>query len=181
MSVISVILVGIALAMDALGVTLCIGVQKGVKRSTKYSYILSFGFFQFLLIFIGGIIGSIVNRFINIPTFVGGIIVFIIGAIMIYDAIKKEEECILLKKGMNIFLGISVSIDALVIGITMMNNIQLIVLLLYSILVGLITFNICYIGILLCKCIRKIEFVERYANYFGGIILIIMAIKMIFF
>lgn len=181
MSVISVILVGIALSMDALGVTLSIGVQRGVKRRAKYSYILSFGFFQFLLIFIGGILGGIVNRFVSIPTSVGGIVVFIVGAIMIYDAIKKEEECILLKKGMNIFLGISVSIDALVIGITMMNDMQFIVLLLYSILVGLITFNICYIGMLVCKYIRKIDFVERYANYFGGIILMLMAIKMIFF
>ena len=51
MSVISVILVGIALSMDALGVTLSIGVQRGVKRRAKYSYILSFGFFSFINIY----------------------------------------------------------------------------------------------------------------------------------
>ncbi|MGL4571154.1 MAG: manganese efflux pump MntP family protein [Clostridium sp.] len=181
MSVLSVIILGIALAMDALGVTLSIGVQKEIKNKDKYAYIFSFGFFQFLFIFIGGFLGSMLNTLIGIPTFVGGIVVFGVGGIMIFDAIKKEEESILLKKGMSIFLGISVSIDALVIGFTLMNTVSVLILFLYSIMVGLITFVICYTGIVICKYIRRIEFIEKYANYFGGTILIIMAIKMIFF
>ncbi len=181
MSIITVVLIGIALAMDALGVTLSIGVLPNIKRRTKYTYIFSFGFFQFIFIFLGGFIGKVFNNFITVPEALGGIIVGVIGIIMIVDALKEKEESVLLKKGMSIFLGISVSIDALVIGFTVMNSIPLIILFLNSVMVGLITFMICYIGFVVCDYIKRIDFVERYANFFGGIILIIMALKMIFF
>lgn len=181
MSIITVVLIGIALAMDALGVTLSIGVLPNIKKKIKYTYIFSFGFFQFLFIFLGGFIGKVFNNFITIPNAIGGIVVGVVGFVMILDALKQKEESILLKKGMSIFLGISVSIDALVIGFTMMNDISILVLLLYSIMVGLITIVICYIGFVVCDYIKRIDFVEKYASFFGGIILIIMALKMIFF
>lgn len=181
MSIITVVLIGIALAMDALGVTLSIGVLPDIKRRIKYTYIFSFGFFQFLFIFLGGFIGKVFNNFITVPESLGGIIVGVIGIIMIVDALKEKEESVLLKKGMSIFLGISVSIDALVIGFTVMNSISLLILFLNSVMVGLITFMICYIGFVVCDYIKRIDFVEKYANFFGGIILIIMALKMIFF
>lgn len=181
MSVILIILIGVALSMDALGVTFSIGVLPNVNNKSKYIYIFSFGFFQFALMFLGGFIGNLFNMLISIPESLGGMVIGVIGIIMIIDAINKKENSILLKKSMNVFLGISVSIDAFVIGFTLMSNINLLCLFVNSILVGLITFMICYIGIIVCDYIKKIYFVEKYANFFGGIILIIMSLKMIFF
>lgn len=181
MKIITLVLLGIALAMDALGVTLSIGVLPNIKRRVKFTYMISFGFFQFLFIFLGGFIGILFRNFISIPQSFGGIVVGVIGVIMIVDAFKQKEDSVLLKKGMSIFLGISVSIDALVIGFTLMNKISMLALFINSVLVGLITFIICYIGFIVSEYIKRLDFVEKYANFLGGIILIIMALKMIFF
>ena len=53
------IIIGIALAMDALGVTLSIGLNPRVRRDSKIKYIISFGFFQFLFFFLCGVFGYI--------------------------------------------------------------------------------------------------------------------------
>lgn len=37
-----------------------------------------------------------------------------------------------------------------------------------------------YFCIFLCRYIRKVEFISKYADFFGGVTLIIFAIKMIF-
>ena len=97
------------------------------------------------------------------------------------DTLNQKEDSVLLKKGMSIFLGISVSIDALVIGFTLMSKISMLALFINSVFVGLITFIICYIGFVVSDYIKKLDFIERYASFLGGIILIIMALKMIFF
>ena len=181
MKMITLVLVAIALAMDALGVTLSIGVLPNIKRRVKFTYMISFGFFQFFFIFLGGFIGIGFRNFISIPQWFGGIVVGVIGIIMIVDALKKKEDSVLLKKGMSIFLGISVSIDALVIGFTLMNKISILTLFINAVLVGLITFIICYIGFVVSDYIKKLDFIEKYSSFLGGIILIIMGIKMIFF
>ncbi|MBD7909909.1 manganese efflux pump MntP family protein [Clostridium cibarium] len=183
MEVVDVIIVSVALAMDAFGVTLGIGVNDKVKRLEKLLYIFSFGFFQFLLSFIGGISGYLFNNYlIPISSTIGGIVVGSVGILMIVDGLKNNDDSILTKKTMIIILGISVSIDALVIGFTIFNNIERIsVLFLYTILIGLITLLICTIGFSICRFIRKISFVKQYANLFGGLALILFSIKIIFF
>mgnify|MGYP000618114350 FL=1 len=45
------IIVGIALAMDAVGVTVSIGVNPKVIRRNKIAFIMSFAIFQFLFFF----------------------------------------------------------------------------------------------------------------------------------
>ena len=181
MKIVTLVLLAVALAMDALGVTLSIGVLPNIKRRVKFTYMISFGFFQFFFIFLGGFIGIVFRNFISIPQWLGGIVVEVIGIIMIVDTLKKKEDSVLLKKGMSIFLGISVSIDALVIGFTLMSKISMLTLFINAVLVGLITFIICYIGFVVSDYIKKLDFIEKYASFLGGIILIIMAIKMIFF
>ena len=45
------IIVGVALAMDAVGVSISIGVNSAIKRINKIGFIISFAFFQFLFFF----------------------------------------------------------------------------------------------------------------------------------
>lgn len=183
MSILHVIIIGIALAMDALGVTLSVGVNNSINKNQKIGYIISFGFFQFLLTLIGGIIGCYFNNnIIPISDTLGGIVIGIIGILMIIDGVKEKEESVLAKNSMIIIIGISVSIDAIVVGFTLFNKITLLLsLILNCILIGLITLLICTIGFYLCKFIKKIDFVSKYADFFGGIALIMFSIKMIFF
>jgi putative Mn2+ efflux pump MntP len=183
MSVLEVIIIGVALAMDAFGVTLGIGVNNKVKNVEKKMYILSFGFFQFFLAFIGGLLGYLFNNYIiPISSTIGGMVVGGIGVLMIVDGIKNSNDSILAKKAMIIILGISVSVDAMVIGFTVFNNIERVLsLLVYTILIGLITLLICTLGFFVCRYINRIKFVKKYANLFGGLSLILFSIKMIFF
>ena len=160
------IIVGVALAMDAVGVSISIGVNSAIKRINKIGFIISFAFFQFLFFFLGGIA------------------IAVVGILMIKDGFDNEEkdESLLLKKGIVLILGISVSIDAFVVGFTGFSYISNIIRVIGDCsIIGFITLVLCTFAFYLCRYIRKIEFVSKYADFFGGVTLIIFAIKMIFF
>ncbi|EJO5346268.1 manganese efflux pump [Clostridium botulinum] len=175
--------IALALSLDAFGVILCIGINKGITLKSSMIFIFSFGFFQFFLSFLGASMGVMFNKYIlPIPTTVGPIVIVIVGVLMILEGFKKKEECILVNKSMYFILGISVSIDALVIGFTTLSPIMNVgYLFMSSLFIGLITGIICSLGIILSKYIKKISIISRYADYIGGIILILFGFKMLFF
>ncbi|MBW6408628.1 manganese efflux pump MntP [Clostridium weizhouense] len=183
MNVSGAILIGTALAMDALGVTLGIGVNPLLKKINKIKFILSFTIFQFLFTYIGGILGYLFDTYVaTISSIAGGIIMGIIGLLMIIDGLKNEDSILLIKNSTCIILGISVSIDALVIGFTNFHHLGTNTLLfLYALLMGLIAMFICTIGFWACRYIKRIRFINRYANFLGGIFLILFGAKIIFF
>lgn len=183
MGVFEVVVVAFALAMDAFGVTISLGVNPVLKRENKIKFIISFAVFQFLFVLIGGLTGCCFDTYIaSIPTIIGGFAIVVVGTMMLIEGFKNKEddESVILKKGMYYILGISVSIDALVVGFTVFNNIHNNLLLtLDSILVGLITLLLCTLGFFLCRYARRVESVCKYADYLGGIILILFGLKMI--
>ena len=183
MDLFDVIIIAIALAMDAFGVTLGIGLNPILKREHKIKFVLSFAIFQFLLTYVGGCLGYLFDTYVtSIPNIAGGIIMGMVGLLMIMDGYKEKENTILIKNTTCVILGISVSIDALVIGFTAFHHVGgNIILGVYSILIGLITMFICSLGFFVCRYIKKVEFVTRYANFFGGFALIFFGLKMIFF
>lgn len=183
MSLRDVIIIALALAMDAFGVTLGIGLNPILKREHKIKFVLSFAIFQFLFTYIGGSLGYLFDTYVTcIPSIAGGIIMGIVGVLMIIDGFKEKENNILIKNSICIMLGISVSIDALVIGFTVFHCLGgSLILCVDSILIGLITMLISTIGFFTCKYIKKINFIARYANFLGGVALIFFALKMIFF
>jgi putative Mn2+ efflux pump MntP len=182
MEIFSVIIIGIAVAMDALGASLSIGINSFIKKRKKVEYLISFGFFQFSLFLLGGVLGNFCDTYIiPISETLGGVVIAIVGILMIIDGLKNNKESFLTKNSMVIILGISVSVDAMVVGFTAFYEIEsLIVLILYSILIGLITLLICSLGFYMCRYFRKINFPGKYSNLFGGLALIIFSIKMIF-
>lgn len=183
MNIYDVIIIGIALAMDAFGVTLGIGVNSILNKKHKIKFILSFAFFQFLFTYIGGTLGYLFDTYIaEISSIAGGIIISIVGILVIIDNFKEKENEILIKNSTCLILGISVSIDALVIGFTAFHEISdKLLLCIDSVLVGLITLFICTLGFIICKYIKKIKFITEYSNFLAGIILIFLGLKMIFF
>lgn len=183
MSFFSIIIVGIALAMDAFAISISIGINQSVRRKNKVCFIISFAFFQFVMSLIGGGIGYLFNNYVaSIPNLIGGIIIAVVGILMVKEGTEKKEECILTKVKMYLILGVSVSIDALVVGFTTLNNVGSVgTLILYTIVIGIITAILCSMAYLLCRIIKKVRFIANYADYIGGIILIVFGIKMMFF
>lgn len=181
----AVLLIPIALALDAFGISLSLGFSNKYRFKQLMMFCLSFGFFQFLFSFFGGIFGDLVNSYIlTIPKVFGGIVILIVGIMMFKEAFlnnKDEEE--LEKKLFNnlyITLGISVSIDALVVGFTAYNIYNFKLIFLNTLLVGIVTLLLCVFAVLLSMYLRKVKFIARYADFLGGIILILFGLKMIF-
>ena len=183
MNFLDVVLIGLALAMDAFGVSLGIGINPSVIRKQKLLYIISFSFFQFIFTFLGGYLGYFFNTYIvNVPEILGGIVIGIVGIFMIIEGTKERKESVLTKKSMIFILGISVSIDALVIGFTAFNSIKKISLLvLNSSIIGIITFIMCLVAFFICRYIKGVSYISKYADFFGGGALIFFSLKMLFF
>ncbi|MBU5485709.1 manganese efflux pump MntP family protein [Clostridium sp. MSJ-11] len=179
----SIFLIGLALSLDAFGVALCIGLNKNVNVRYKMLCSLSFSFFQFLFSFIGAYAGFLFNTYIaSMPQIIGGIVISIVGVLMIKEGMDNKDECALVKPGMWAILGISVSIDALVVGFTALNNISnKISMLNNTLIIGLITLVNTILAFFITKYLKRIELIGKYADYIGGIILVLFGIKMMFF
>jgi putative Mn2+ efflux pump MntP len=79
-------------------------------------------------------------------------------------------------------LGMSVSIDAMVVGFTAFHDINNIFLIFRNtIFIGFITLVMSLGAFFLARYLKKINAIGKYADYLGGIILIIFGLKMIFF
>jgi putative Mn2+ efflux pump MntP len=179
----SLFLIAIALSLDAFGVMLCIGLNKSLPLKNKFIFIFSFGFFQFLFSYIGAYSGLFFNSYIvSVPTIVGGIIITIVGGLMIKEGLEHDECKVFNDSKMYYILGISVSIDAAVIGFTIMNNITSNgTVFLQTLFIGIITLAMCTFSLLISKYLRTIDLIAKYADYLGGVILILFGLKMIFF
>ena len=181
MSLYFILSIAFALSLDAFGVALSIGLNKGLGYKKKMLFSISFGFFQFLFALIGALMGIIFNRFITcVPTVAGGMIVAVVGVLMINEGFNKKEENILLHPKMYVVLGVSVSIDAMVVGFTALNSLVFFELMIDCLIIGIISLIMTSIAFIISKYLKKIRLVSCYAEYIGGIILIIFGLKMIF-
>lgn len=181
MSLYFILPIAFALSLDAFGVALSIGLNKGLGYNKKILFSISFGFFQFLLALIGALIGFIFNKFITcVPNMIGGFIIVAVGLMMIIEGFNKKEQNILLKPKMYIVLGVSVSIDAMVVGFTVLNSLAFSQLMIYCLIIGTVSLGMTCIAFIISKYLRKIRLVSCYAEYIGGIILITFGLKMLF-
>jgi len=181
-SIYSLFIIALALALDAFGVALSLGLNSALKGKSKIMFCASFGFFQFALSFVGAYLGYLFNTYILIiPKLIGGIVIIIVGILMLKEGMEKSNNKILLDKKMYFILGISVSIDAAVVGFTALNNLKSVqVLLLTTLFIGVVTTIICAFAFIMSSYLRKINLFSKYADYLAGIILILFGLKMIF-
>lgn len=175
MDILLVVIIGIALSMDAFAVSITFGLCNQIKN-TKDSIKVgaTFGIFQGVMPLIGFLVSYLVLDYItHYSGYIAFIILAIVGANMIREGAKKENklECISIKK--LFILGFATSIDALVTGfsLSLMNiNIYLAV-----IIIGFVTFFVCFLGTKIGKLV-SIKF-KHISEILGGIVLILIGIK----
>ena len=179
MGLLSIIVIAIGLAMDAFAVSVCKGLS--MKRmSWRKGLIIGgyFGFFQALMPVVGYFLGvGFQDKVEGIDHWIAFILLSVIGINMIKDVFSKEEDCkndsVDFKE--MIVLAIATSIDALAVGITMafleVNIISAVLL------IGIITFVISVIGVKIGNIFG--DKYEKKAELAGGIILILMGIKIL--
>ncbi len=182
MITINIYLIALALALDAFGVSM--GIACGTKTSAedRIKIIFSFGFFQFLFAFSGSLLGHFINQnFFKISDFLSGSVILILGILFFYEGFKGDEECIY--KNLTLItisiLGISVSIDALGAGFSLFYDLTAVVMLQKSLIIGIVASAMTAAAFKLIEYVKHILLIEKYADFIGGAILIIMGLNMI--
>ena len=181
MELISILLIGVGLAMDAFAVAVCKGLSmKKLEWKKAIIIALYFGAFQALMPVIGYFLGTAFEDLvIKIDHWIAFILLGIIGINMIKEAFENDCENANDKVDFKtmIVLAIATSIDALAVGISLsvLNvNIYLSIL-----LIGVITFILSIFGVKIGNIFG--DKYERKAEIVGGIILILMGLKILIF
>lgn len=174
----SIILIALSLSMDAFAVAIANGTL--IKQNKlKKAFILAFyfGLFQMAMPIIGWILGEYIKGFFDMfKNWVAFCILLGIGSKMIYESKKMKGAA---KNNLDFYtilmLAIATSIDALAVGISFscLNTSFLFA----SIIIGIITFIMSYIGVLIGnKCGHVFE---DKIEMTGGIILIALGVKLL--
>ena len=177
-----IILISISLAMDAFAVSIGKGLSTH-KNTLKIAITcgLWFGAFQALMPLVGYALGSAVSGIIiQYSGIVALVLLALVGANMIREAAfsdDEEEVSSSLDVKEMFMLAIATSIDALVVGVSYVAIGANIVM--ASIIIGIITFVFCFFGAFLGNKIGTAF--EKPAAIAGGVVLILIGIKICFF
>lgn len=176
------IVLGIGLAMDAFSVSLANGLNEPFMKKHKMCGIAGvFATFQFVMPMIGWFCVSTIAQYFEIfQKFIPWIALALLGYIginMLYEGIKNkdsEEEKPAVGVKALFIQGIATSIDALSVGFTI-SNYSLANALLSALLIGIVTFAICFIGLIIGK--KAGTKLAGKSEILGGIILIFIGLK----
>ena len=179
MGILEMFLIAIGLAMDAFAVSVCKGLSLKQMDWRKAIIVgLYFGIFQALMPAIGYFLGATFENLVTqIDHWIAFVLLGIIGINMLREAFdnEKEEANDRVDFKTMLVLAIATSIDALAIGITF--AFLKVNVLLATLLIGIITFGLSVIGV---KIGNKFgNKYERKAETIGGIILILMGLKIL--
>mgnify|MGYP005622986841 CR=1 FL=1 len=175
--------IALALAMDVFAVSTGVCLSQGGltgRRTFRMAYF--FGLFQFMMTVLGWAAGNSV--LVNIQKYdhwVAFLLLFFIGAKMIYESLKESELKQASKEDPTrgfplLILSFATSIDALAVGLSFaLLSVSVIPA---SLMIGLVAFLMSLVGVKLAPFLGKIA--GKWAELSGGLILIAIGIKILF-
>ncbi len=189
MSIVEVVILGVALSMDAFAVTvsnvLC---YRGSSRARLLMPPIAFGLFQGLMpllgFFLGGLVGTIIEQYSGIVTFV---VLGFIGANMIKEGItdlrrarkasQEGKECppsvAVLTFKVVLVQALATSIDAFAVGVSLRAvNVEIMPAIT---VIALTTFLCCLVALFIGR--RFGSLLGERAQVAGGIVLAIIALR----
>jgi putative Mn2+ efflux pump MntP len=184
MSLFELLMVSLALSLDAFAVALSCGMRLPADRLRKFLKIaLAFGIFQAAM----PLLGSLLSKYLlarYIARFSGLVSFLVFGALAVktfYDFFKGHEEgkvaaCLCLGYRCLLSLAVATSIDAFLIGSVL--GLKAISLPVAVAWIGAVTFVNSLIGCLLGN--RAVSFLTRYAHLLAGVILAALAVRALF-
>lgn len=187
MSFAELFLVGVGLAMDAFAVSICKGLNmKKLDMRQTFFIALFFGGFQAIMPLIGWLLGTQFEQYItSFDHWIAFVLLGFIGGKMLWDALRgddDEEDACGSTTGKAFFaeltvLAFATSIDALAIGITIALLPETSIWLSIA-AIGVITFVISICGVIIGN--RFGTRFQRLSQIAGGVILIIIGLKILF-
>ena len=173
-----VIVLAIALSMDAFAVSIGLG-SKGNVKGLGLKAGLFFGIFQALMPFIGYLGGKGVLGWVEAySNWIAFGLLALIGAKMIYEGLHEgiEEDITETTNKMMLMLAIATSIDAMAAGFSL--TLLDINAYLACLIIGVTTFAFSWVGVRIGE--KSGTWLESKAEVFGGVVLILMGVKMLF-
>ena len=177
---IELFLIGVGLSMDAFAVSICkgLGMEK-VNKKQAFVIGLYFGGFQALMPLAGFMLGFRFQGVIrSIDHWIAFILLSLIGINMIREGKEEKENEVKIHsipfKDI-LLLAIATSIDALAVGVSF--AFLKVNLFLAITTIGITTFVLSFVCVLFGKKLGCLF--EKYAEYLGGIILILLGIKIL--
>jgi putative Mn2+ efflux pump MntP len=175
---IEVLILAVALSMDAFAVSIGLGAKKNSPGLAIRSG-LYFGVFQALMPFMGylggkGVLGW-VEAYAHWIAF--GLLV-LVGAKMIYEAMQEgvEENISAVTNRMMLILAIATSIDAMAAGFSL--TLLKVNPYIACLIIGATTFAFSWGGVFIGR--KSGTWLESKAEFFGGAVLILIGIRMLF-
>ena len=177
----SILLIGVSLSMDAFAVSITNGITLKPFRLRYALWMgLYFGGFQFLMPLAGYFLGSSVSRYVDAwGPYISFFLLAFIGGKMLLDSLKPGEE----DEGMQtlshlklLVMAVATSIDALAVGVSFafMEDVRLLPA---CALIGCTTFVISFTGALLGSRIPGLS--GKKAGILGGVVLIGIGVKLL--
>ncbi len=193
MTTIEIVLIGMALAMDAAALTIanCTTYKQKLTPLKEWSMPVTFTLFQMLMPIIGFYLGSLVAQYISsVAGYITAGIFFILSLKIIIDniiEILKAKKAVTTtentpsneKKQANFTIwvlliqAVATSIDALAIGVTL--SVTVSSPFIPALIIGGVTLVIATLALLFGKYLGKLF--GKYASWVGAIILMALAIK----
>jgi len=176
---IEVIILAVALSMDAFAVSIGLGAKK-YSPGLALKAGLFFGVFQALMPFIGYLGGKGALGWIDAYAhWIAFGLLALIGAKMIYEGFHEgiEEDIADITDKMMLILAIATSIDAMAAGfsLTLLDANPYVA----CFVIGAMTFAFSWFGVLVGR--KSGTWLENKAEIFGGIVLILIGIKILLF
>lgn len=184
MEYVSLLLIALSLALDALAVSIANGMTaKNFTKKTAVAAALCYGGFQFVMPLIGWCLGKSVENLIkSFDHWIAFGLLALIGGKMILDAVREwnkpeeETEPIVLTPWKVILQGIATSIDALAVGISLSAGTSVNIWISCAV-IGAVAFVLPLIGGLVGKRIGS--FFRSKAGLVGGLVLVGIGIKIL--
>lgn len=179
MTIVEIIVLGLALSMDAFAVTISnTFAYRGMSRASTMRMPLAFGLFQGIMpaagFLLGQLVSDIISAYAGIVTFA---ILGFIGAKMIWDALHdegpEEEKHEALTTPTLLFQAVATSIDALAVGVSfaaLSVNVGV-----ASTIIALTTAASCTVAALIGR--RFGHALGDKATIVGGVVLILIGVK----
>jgi manganese efflux pump family protein len=182
LSLLSIFLISVGLAMDCFAVSVGLGFRE--FKDTKERFALGFklglvfGFFQAGMAVLGWILGAnFKDSLSDYGHWIAFIILTLIGLKMMIESFFSQKNCALKNTGTKtiLLLALATSIDALVIGVSFaFLDLNLIGAFL---LIGFVSFILSFLGVELSY--RFACYFKSKAEFFGGLLLILLGFKIL--
>ncbi|MFJ7726008.1 manganese efflux pump MntP family protein [Neobacillus sp. NPDC097160] len=173
---VTLLLMAFALGMDAFSVGLGMGMYK-LRMKKIFNIGITIGLFHVWMPLVGLIAGKFLSdKFGVFATFIGGLLLILLGVQMVWSTVKKGEEKVISPVGFGLLLfALSVSLDSFSVGLTL--GIYGAKTIMVIICFGIVATVLTWAGLLLGRKVQS--WLGTYSEALGGAILLAFGLKLL--